>query len=187
MSSASLDKLYADLLDKQNKAHSGLPPVEQWHPTLNGDIDIRIARDGTWYHEGVAFTRAPLIKLFASILKREGDDYFLVTPAEKWRVTVDDAPLHVIAVERAQRSQQQALVFTTMTGDIVVASGEHPIRVVVDADSGEPSPYLLVRNQLEGLISRAVYYELAEMLEERWIGGASVFGVSSMGEFFPLS
>ncbi len=187
MTASSLDQLYADLLAKQIKDQSGLPPVEQWHPPLSGDIDIRIARDGTWYHEGVAFKRAALVKLFASILKREGDDYFLVTPQEKWRVTVDDVPLHVIAVERTQRSQHQALMFTTMTGDTVVASREHPIRVAVDVDSGEPSPYLLVRNQLEGLISRAVYYELAEMLEERQINSAPVFGVSSMGEFFPLS
>ena len=187
MSATSIDQLYADLLEEQNNSKSGLLPVDQWNPALNGDIDIRIARDGTWYHEGTRIARAPIVKIFASILKREGDDYFLVTPVEKWRLTVDDVPLHVIAVEQTVRNQQQALVFTTLTDDYVLASAENPIRVVVDADSGEPSPYLMVRNQLEGLISRAVYYELANMVEERQIDNLSALGVVSMGEFFPLS
>ena len=187
MSTTSIDQLYADLLDEQSNNRSGLPPVDQWDPPLNGDIDIRIARDGAWYHEGTRITRAPLVKIFSSILKREDEDYFLVTPVEKWRITVDDVPLHVIAVQQTVRNQQQALVFTTLTDDKVLASAENPIRVVVDSNSGEPSPYLMVRNQLEGLISRAVYYQLADMVEERQIDNASVLGVISMGEFFPLS
>jgi uncharacterized protein len=171
MSVVSLDQLYADLLEEQSNSKS----------------DIRIARDGTWYHEGTRIDRAPLVKIFASILKREGEDYFLVTPVEKWRLKVDDAPLYVIAVQRTLRNQQQALVFTTLTDDKVLASAENPIRVAVDSNSGEPSPYLLVRNQLEGLISRSVYYELADMVEERQIDNAPVLGVTSMGAFFPLS
>ncbi len=187
MSADSLDQLYADLLDQHSQSSSGLPPVESWNPDLSGVIDIRIARDGTWYHEGTAITRAPLVKLFAGILKREGNDYFLVTPVEKWQLTVDDVPLHVIDVRLVTRDQQQALLFTTLTDDTVLASTEHPIRVTVDAESGEPSPYLMVRNRLEGLISRAVYYQLADMVEERLIDDKPVYGVISMGAFFPLS
>ena len=186
MKSGPLDRLYADLLDEPSRSQGSLPPVDQWNPSLNGDIDIRIARDGTWYHEGTAIKRASLVKIFASILKREGDDYFLVTPVEKWRVRVDDVPLHVIAVQQMMRHGQQALLFTTMTGDNVVASKQNPIRVVVDADSGEPSPYLLVRGGLEGLINRTVYYQLAEMVEESR-GGKSIYGVFSMGDFFSLA
>tara|TARA_R110000787_G_scaffold4365_5_gene16828 strand:+ start:4521 stop:5084 length:564 start_codon:yes stop_codon:yes gene_type:complete len=184
---ASLDRLYADLLaDQRNREHK-LPPVDKWHPPLSGDIDIRIARDGTWYHEGAPIVRKPLVKLFASILKHEDNEYYLVTPQEKWRLCVDDAPLHVIAVERQQRDQQQALVFTTLTDDTVLASAQHPLHVDVDATTGEPSPYVLVRSQLSGLISRAVYYELVEMAERKQLDGAEVFGVTSMGVFFPLS
>lgn len=187
MTDASIDRLYADLLTDQRNREGKLPPVEKWHPQLSGDIDIRIARDGTWYHEGAAIVRKPLVKLFASILRREDDDYYLVTPQEKWRLVVDDAPLHVIAVERQQRDQQQALVFTTLTDDTVLAGAEHPIHVDVDASSGEPSPYVMVRSQLNGLISRAVYYELVEMAEQKQVDHATVFGVTSMGVFFPLS
>ena len=186
MNATSLDSLYADLLKEHSNSKGGLPPVDQWQPALNGDIDIRIARDGTWYHEGSPITRAPLVKLFASILKREGDEYFLVTPVEKWRLQVDDAPLHVIAVQRTVRDQHQALMFTTLTDDTILASTEHPIRVDIDAATAEPSPYIMVRNRLDALISRAVYYELAAMVEERQVDTVPTLGVTSMGTFFSL-
>ena len=187
MSGSPGDKLYADLTQDQTITEDSLPPVEKWDPPLNGDIDIRITRDGTWIHEGSAITRAPLVKLFSRILKREGDEYFLVTPVEKWRLTVDDAPLHVIAVQRTVRDGQQALVFSTRTEDAVLADSERRIRVETDDVTGEPSPYVRVRNQLDALINRTVYYELVDMAEQRQVDGETVYGVTSMGVFFPLS
>jgi hypothetical protein len=150
MISVSCEKLYADLLDEQDILANELPPVEQWNPPLSGEIDIRIARDGTWYHEGEVISRPAIVRLFARILKREGNEYFLVTPVEKWRLFVDDVPLHVIGVQRSVRRQQQALVFNTMTGDSVLADAEHPVRVAIDPVTNEPSPYLMIRNGLEG-------------------------------------
>ena len=125
--------------------------------------------------------------MFARILKREGDDYFLVTPVEKWRVTVEDAPLYVVALEKQNREDQQALLLSTKTGDKVLAGVDHPLRVEINPLSGEPSPYILVRNGLEALISRPVYYELANLAEPVLVDGVEVYGVSSMGVFFPLT
>lgn len=164
----------------------GLPPVERWDPPLSGDIDIRIARDGTWYHEGGPIERLELVQLFASLLKYENGEYFLVTPVEKWRIQVEDAPFLAVAVEReVDAGGTPRLVFTTNTGDQVIAGPEHPLRVSVDPDSGEPSPYLLVRRNLEALLSRPVFYQLAELAEPGPQG--SVYGVTSQGMFFPLA
>jgi hypothetical protein len=164
----------------------GLPPVERWDPPLSGDIDIRIARDGTWYHEGGPIERLELVQLFASLLKYENGEYFLVTPVEKWRIQVEDAPFLAVAVEReVDAGGTSRLVFTTNTGDQVIAGPEHPLRVSVDPDSGEPSPYLLVRRNLEALLSRPVFYQLAELAEPGPQG--SVYGVTSQGVFFPLA
>ncbi len=182
-----LECLYRDLLDKQADSVNKLPPVESWNPPLSGDIDIVIERNGDWYHEGARIKRAPLLRLFSTILKREGDEYFLVTPVEKWRIQVRDVPFAVIAVAPQQRSGEQALVFTTSTGDETVAGPNHPIRVAINEATGEPSPYVLVRKNLEGLIQRNVYYELVEMAETRDINGQIIHGVTSLGQFFHLA
>ncbi len=185
MSDNSLDDWYHELQEGQ-LAERGLPPVEKWHPPLLGDIDIRITRKGEWFHEGSEIKRQPLVKLFSSILKRENDDYFLVTPEEKWRIQVEDVPFFITQLRVEHRGKEQALVFTSATDDLVIADAEHVLRVVVDADSGEPSPYLLLRGDMEGLLSRSVYYQLADISEARTVDGVDVFGVSSMGCFFPL-
>lgn len=181
-----LDSLYRDLLEQQDKEQARLPPVARWSPPLSGDIDIRIAADGVWYHEGAVITRAPLVKLFSSILKREQDDYFLVTPVEKWRIQVDDAPFFVTAMEVARRDGQQALFFSTSTDDRVLADAEHPLRIDLNPQTGEPRPYIMVRDAMEGLISRPVYYRMAELLEESRQHGKTVLGLSSMSCFFPV-
>lgn len=181
----SLDDWYHELQEGQ-LAERGLPPVEKWNPLLLGDIDIRITRKGEWFHEGSEIKRQPLVKLFSSILKRENDDYFLVTPEEKWRIQVEDVPFFITQLRVEHRGKEQALVFTSATDDLVIADAEHVLRVVVDADSGEPSPYLLLRGGMEGLLSRSVYYQLADISEARTVDGVEVFGVSSMGCFFPL-
>lgn len=151
------------------------------------DIDIRIARDGTWYHEGSPINRKPLVKLFAGILTRDPDGaYYLVTPAEKRRITVDDAPFVAVHVAATGEGAAQQLVFRTNVDDEVTAGPDHPIRVDFDDATGEPAPYIEVRLGLEALIARAVYYELVGLGETERRDGADVLGVWSGGEFFTL-
>jgi hypothetical protein len=183
---ADIERLFADVIDQRALTSTRIPPVAKWNPPLSGDIDIRIARDGQWFHEGELIRREALVRVFSTILKREGDDYFLVTPAEKWRVKVDDAPFSIIAVERIFRDGRQALAFESSTGDKLVAGADHPLRLSVDLQTGEPSPYVLVRDRMEGLIARTVFYELAQWAEPGAETKQAVHGVYSLGEFFPL-
>jgi len=185
MTDNSLDGWYKEL-QKNQLTEQGLPPVEKWNPPLLGDIDIRITRQGVWFHEGDEIKRQPLVKLFSSILKRENDDYFLVTPEEKWRIQVEDAPFFITELSIESKGNVQALVFGSTTDDQIIADADHPVRVAVDAVSGEPSPYILLRGGMEGLMSRSVYYQLADISEARMVDGLEVFGVSSMGCFFSL-
>lgn len=158
------------------------PPVNDWHPPLSGDIDIRVARDGSWWHEGTRFEREALVRLFASILRREGDGYFLVTPVEKWRIRVEDAPFIAIDVEILGDGDMQELVFRTNLDDTVHANGRHRLRVLHDAATGEPSPYVMVRDGLDARVGRNVFYRLVDRAVEH----DGHFGVFSGGEFFPL-
>jgi hypothetical protein len=152
-----------------------------------GDIDIRIARDGTWFHEGSPIGRKPLVKLFATVLSRdEGGDYWLVTPVERARIRVDDAPFVAIDVDREGKGRDQRLVFRTNVDDVVAAGPDHPIRVAFRGPRREPAPYLLVRDRLEALIGRAVYYRLVDMGTEEAVDGVATLGVWSGGRFFPL-
>ena len=151
-----------------------------------GDLDMRIARDGTWFYRGSAITRMPLVKLFASVLRREGDgSYWLVTPVERGRVTVEDAPFVAVAVDRHGEGIQQRLTFRTNLDEIVTADADHKLRVETTAD-GAPSPYILLRPGLEARILRPVFYELVEWGEEEPIAGEVQFGVWSGGVFFVL-
>ncbi|MCW8193474.1 DUF1285 domain-containing protein [Proteobacteria bacterium 005FR1] len=180
----------AEALQKEYAAK--LPPVEKWNPPLSGDIDIRIARDGRWYHEGSEIQRQKLVRLFSTILKREGDDYFLVTPVEKWRIQVEDAPFVVVDFSRQGRGADQKFVFKTGTDDIVVADQEHPLwvetrKVGEDGATEESVPYIIVRKNLPALISRNVYYHLIEVALEEEQGEADRVGIRSCGETFYLS
>lgn len=156
-------------------------------PVLLGDIGMRIARDGTWFYHGSPITRKPLVKLFSTVLVRENDDsYYLVTPVEKCQVTVDDAPFVAVALEVQGDGHRQSLTLRTNVEDQITVNASHPIRVAFDPETGEPSPYVLVRDRLEALIARPVYYELAEIGIEKEVDGEMLFGVWSEGEFFPL-
>ena len=165
---------------------AGLPPVHLWNPPFCGDLDMRIARDGTWFYLGTPIGRAPLVKLFSSILRKDGDKYFLVTPVEKVGIIVDDAPFVATDFKVAGEGEAQALTFTTHVGDTVMAGPEHPIRVELDAESGEPSPYVLVRANLEALIDRKSFYRLVDLGKHHDLDGHSWFGVWSGGAFFPI-
>ncbi|MPY71316.1 MAG: DUF1285 domain-containing protein [Alphaproteobacteria bacterium] len=157
-------------------------------PQLCGDIDMRIARDGTWFYHGSPIGRKPLVKLFASVLKRdESGDYWLETPAEKCRVQVADAPFLAVEMFVEGGGRNQSLKFRTNVDDIVNAGHDHPLRIAVNEATGEPTPYIYVRDGLEALIARAVFYDLVELgIEERGEDGSGRFGVWSDGEFFPL-
>jgi len=157
----------------------GLPPVHLWNPAHCGEIDIRIRKDGVWFHEGTPIGREALVRLFSTVLRLDPDGYHLVTPVEKMRITVEDAPFIATRVDQVG----QSLVFQTNVGDTVAAGPENGIRVQIDPETGEPRPYVHVRRGLEALIARPVFYELAEMavLED------GVWGVTSNGAFFPIA
>jgi hypothetical protein len=159
-----------------------LPPVEKWNPAHCGEIDIRIARDGTWFHEGTPIARRELVRLFSTILRKDPDGYHLVTPGEKMRITVDDAPFQAVLL----REENGRLVFTTNVGDETVAGPANSIRVETHPKTGEPAPYVHVRRGLEARISRAVFYQLADMAVPGPRDFAGQLGVWSEGRFFPL-
>ncbi|MDG1470208.1 MAG: DUF1285 domain-containing protein [Ascidiaceihabitans sp.] len=160
----------------------GLPPVHLWDPPFCGDLDMRIARDGTWFYEGTPIGRPGLVKMFSSILKREDGKYFLVTPVEKVGIIVDDAPFVAIDFDVTGTGENQVLTFTTQVDDMAKAGPDLPIRVECDPETGEPSPYVLIRSDLEALIDRKSFYRLVDLgvHHDGW------FGVWSGGQFFGI-
>jgi hypothetical protein len=167
-------------------AKRGPPPLHLWNPPFCGDIDMRIAKDGTWFHEGTPIGRMPLVKLFSSILKLEGGKYFLVTPVEKVGIIVDDAPMVAVDFEINGAGQDQTLKFFTKTDDEVTASEQNRIRIVQDENTKEPAPYVHIRDGLEALIDRKSFYRLIELGCHAPHEGASWFGLWSSGCFFPV-
>jgi uncharacterized protein len=164
-------------------AEKRLPPVESWHPTHCGDSEMRIARDGTWFHQGSPIGRVEMVRLFSTILRREAEGgYVLVTPGEKLDIVVDDAPFVAVEVKNEGTGRDRSLAFRLNTGDLVMAGPEHGVRFE-DREDG-PHPYLHVRGGLEALVARSVYYELAEMALD---DGANPLGVWSGGTFFPMN
>jgi len=164
----------------------GLPPVDRWDPPFCGEIDMKIAADGTWFYQKTPVGRPALVKLFASILKREGDNYYLVTPVEKVGLTVVDAPF--LAVElKIERSEEQVLAFRTNVDDWVEAGPGHALKFSPEAKTGGLKPYLHVRRDLWAKVTRALFYDLVALGEERDVGGKQMFGVASKGEFFAMA
>ncbi len=176
----SPDRLAASVKVAQTK---GLPPVHLWNPPFCGDLDIHIAKDGSWSYMGSPITRFELVKLFSSILKKEGDKYYLVTPVEKVGITVEDAPFLAVDFDQAGKDETQTLTFTTQVGDQAAAGPDHPIRIVIDPETDEPSPYVLVRSNLEARIDRKSFYRLIDI----GVDHDGWFGVWSGGEFFPIT
>ena len=173
------------LMDQVKSASKkGPPPVHLWNPAYCGEMDMRIARDGTWFHEGTPIGRAPLVKLFAGILKLEEGRYYLVTPVEKLGIQVEDAPFVAVDFSVSGEGDSQEITFTTNVGDEAVAGADHPIRVTRDAETGEPSPYVMIRRGLEARIDRKSFYRLVEMGETALHEGEDWFGVRSGGMFF---
>jgi uncharacterized protein len=179
--SEALARLMADI--PRNK----LPPVDKWNPDFCGEMDMRIARDGAWHYMGTPIGRKPLVRLFSQVLRREADGrYYLVTPVEKLGIRVDDAPFVAVELVATGEGRDQVLTFRTNVDDVVKADRDHPIRVLIDPETEEPSPYILVRSGLEALINRPVFYQLVELGVVEARNGTDLYGVWSGGDFFPI-
>jgi hypothetical protein len=167
-------------------ARNGPPPVHLWNPPFCGDLDMRIASDGTWFYLETPIGRPALVKLFASVLKREGDKYFLVTPVEKCGIVVEDAPFLAVELRAQQAERGQVLHFRTNVDDWVACGCKHALRFEHEPTGGL-KPYLHVRRDLWAKVTRALFYDLVELGEERDLDGERMFGVASEGEFFAMA
>lgn len=165
----------------------GPPPVHLWDPPYCGEIDMRIASDGTWFYQKTPIGRMPLVKLFASVLKREGDSYYLVTPVEKCGIAVDDAPFLAVEMAVSETGGARTLDFRTNVDDIVPCGPEHALRFEPEEETGGLVPYLHVRRGLWAKVVRPLFYDLVDLGEERSLNGVAMFGVTSRGEFFPMA
>lgn len=163
-------------------------PVHLWNPPFLGEIDIRIAADGTWYHLGTPILREPLVRLFASILRREEDGTVcLVTPVEKFAIRVDDVPFQAIEMSVEGKGRNQIISFRTNMDDRVRVDRDHAMRFATCAARGDTRPYVMVRDGLEALITRAVFYDLVDLGTTHDVAGSERFGVWSCGEFFAMA
>ncbi len=187
------DEVRAGALDgiathaRQEGGRKGPPPVHLWNPPFCGDLDMRIATDGTWFYLKTPIGRPALVKLFASVLRREDDRYFLVTPVEKCGITVDDAPFMAVEMKVEDGDKGRVLNFRTNVDDWVACGSEHVLRFEAEPDTGGLKPYLHVRRDLWAKVTRALFYDLVELGEERTVEGQRMFGVTSGGEFFAMA
>jgi uncharacterized protein len=163
----------------------GLGPAPSWNPPDCGDIDMRIAADGTWFYCGSPIGRAPLVQLFASVLRREGERYVLVTPVEKVGIKVDDAPFLAVEMLLESEPEQPRLKFRTNVGDVVTIDSEHPLRFEHGASEGL-KPYVRVRGDLWALVKRALFYDLVDLGRIERVVNEDWFGVRSSELFFPM-
>jgi hypothetical protein len=165
----------------------GPPPVHLWNPDFCGEIEMRIAADGTWFYQGTPIGRPALVKLFASILRREGEKYFLVTPVEKCGIAVDDAPFMAVELRIDDGAMGRQLCFRTNVDDWVACGPDHPLRFEPEAATGGLKPYLHIRRDLWAKVTRALFYDLVDLGEARDVGGTRMFGVASAGEFYAMA
>jgi hypothetical protein len=182
--SSGLDGIVKEV---QQAGHKGPPPVHLWNPPFCGDLDMRIATDGTWFYLKTPIGRPALVKLFASVLKREDDKYFLVTPVEKCGIQVEDAPFLAVEMKIEEKDGQRILNFRTNVDDWVACGPEHTLRFEPEPDTDGLKPYLHVRRDLWAKVSRPLFYDLVELGEERDVNGERMFGVASGGAFFAMA
>ena len=177
---------YSLLAELDKSPNKGRPPVHLWHPEVQKDIDLMIDRQGVWWYQGSAIKRPRLVRLFASVLRREGDDYFLVTPVEKCRIRIEDAPFQGVLMDVTGEGKAQCLAITTDMGESIPVDAEHRLRI--KQSGNDRAPYVMVRDGLEARLVRNVYYQLAELLAEypHPESGDAWLGVWSCGELFPL-
>ncbi len=180
----ALDRLSAAV--KAVSASKGLPPVERWNPPFCGDIDMRISNGGTWFYNGTPIGRPALVKLFASILRRDSDRFVLVTPVERVGITVEDAPFLAVEMAVEGEGRGRRIAFRTNVDDLVQVDAAHPLRFETD-EAGGVKPYVLVRGDLWALVTRALTYDLVELGDDREVEGRTIFGVSVGDAFFPIA
>ncbi len=162
-----------------------LPPVRLWNPSLTGEMDMRIAADGSWYYQGSKIERLSMVKLFSTILKKQADDFFLVTPVEKYKISVEDTPFVAVEVDKIN-SDPQVLLFRTNVDDEVIADADHQLKVSIDSATSEPRPYLHIRDDLYALIHRNVFYQLVEWAHQINKNGSKYLIIESQGQQFEL-
>jgi uncharacterized protein len=179
-----LERLSAALADIPRG--KGAPPVERWNPAYCGEIDMRIAADGTWFYNGTPIGRLPLVKLFASILRKDPERYVLVTPVERVGIVVDDAPFQAVEMAVEGEGPERQIAFRTNVDDLVKVGPDHPLRFERDP-AGGIKPYVRVRGDLWARVTRAITYDLIELGEERQAGSERVFGVGAGGAFYPIA
>ena len=168
-------------------SQKGPPPVHLWDPPFCGDLDMRIASDGTWFYLKTPIGRPALVKLFSSVLWREGEKFFLVTPVEKIGIAVDDAPFTAVEMRQEGEGASRVLAFRTNVDEWVRCDADHALRFEPEPDTGGLKPYLHVRRDLWALVTRALFYDLVELGEERALDGKAMFGVASGAEFFAMA
>jgi len=178
----------ASQIDQSGAAGNSLPPLDKWNPDLSGDIDIRITRDGVWLYKGEPLAREAIVRLFSTVLRREADgEYYLVTPVEKWRITVEDAPLLAHSLKVEGEGKSQTLFLTTNVGERLAVGDEHPLHVGTYPDSDEPRPVISVRHGLEARVVTSAYYDLAEcVVEADSSENSGTLGVWSGGKFYEI-
>nr|WP_246690758.1 DUF1285 domain-containing protein [Neorhizobium alkalisoli] len=173
--------------EQKDGKNRGLPPVEKWNPPFCGDLDMEIRADGTWFYMGTPIGRAPLVRLFSTVLRKDEDGKtYLVTPVEKVCIRVVDAPFLAVEMQVTELEGRQVLTFRTNVGDVVEAGAEHPIRFEIKGEGRELKPYLHVRGRLEALVTRAVMYDLVELGETVAINGVAMFSIRSGETVFPV-
>lgn len=171
----------------KSASHKGPPPVHLWNPAYCGEIDMRIGVDGTWFYQGTPIGRPAMVKLFASILKREGEKYFLVTPVEKCGIAVDDAPFMAVELRIQNGGAGRQLCFRTNVDEWVACGPDHPLRFESEVATGGLKPYVHVRRDLWAKVTRALFYDLVDLGEAREVAGIPIFGVSSAGQFYAMA
>ncbi len=177
----AMERLVAALRGGETR---GLPPVERWNPDFCGHIDMRIAADGTWFYLGTPIGRPALVKLFSSVLRRDGDDYVLVTPVEKLGIVVEDAPFQAVEMAVESEGESRSIAFRTQVDDLVDVGPEHAIRFERGAGDGL-KPYVHVRRGLWARVTRALTYDLLALGEVRDVAGVPMFGIAVAGDFHP--
>ena len=163
------------------------PPVEKWNPEFCGDIDMRIAKNGLWYYMGTPIGRESLVRLFASVLRKDEDGkHYLVTPVEKIGIAVEDAPFLAVELHADGTGRDQVITVRTNVGDAVPIGPEHPMRFEPEPETEGVKPYVLIRGRLEALCARPLLFELVDIGSEETVDGADWFGIWSSGVFYPM-
>lgn len=184
---ALIARAHADAQSGPATKERAIPPVERWNPEFCGALDIEIKADGTWFYMGTPIGRKQLVRLFSTVLRKDEDGKtYLVTPVEKIEISVEDAHFIAVEMQASGEGDDRKLTFRTNVGDVVEVDAQHPLRFVVEDESGGLKPYINVRGRLEALVARSVMYDLVALGEEIEVNGVMMFAIRSGGTVFPI-